>query len=567
MRTVYQYIRPYLKMVIFCLVIKTLGGFTELAIPSMLGRIIDEDVPSGEMRRVLISGGIMVGFAFLTFLFNVIGNRISAKASGLIARDLRYALFCKTIYLDTQDTDKLGISSLTSRLTSDTYNITSFISRLQRLGVKAPLMLIGGIAITLTIDARLALVLIAVMPLVCVTVYVITKKSIPIYTEEQILLDGIVKRVDETASGIRVIKALSKGEYEKERFGENSKLLASKEIKAGKLMSLTKPTTDFLLNIGLCGVIFVGAFLAMKYGENSAGKLLTFMTYFTIILNNMIMMTRIFVQMSRSIASAARIEEVLLTDRKLLESQENAKIEEPFIVFDNVSFSYNKRINNLDCASFSVERGQTIGIIGSTGAGKTTVINLLLRLYDVDSGEIRINGRNIKAIPKEELYSMFGVAFQNDFVPAGTVYENISFFRDLSVDLVNDAMTIAQAKDFVSSFDEGTDRHVTTRGTNISGGQRQRLLISRAIANDPEILILDDSSSALDYKTDMNLRKALNSKINTTTFIIAQRISSIKNADIILVIDEGRIIGKGTHDFLMENVEEYRSIAKVQMGQ
>ncbi len=567
MKTLLKYIKPYAFPVIFCLCIKGISAFLELAIPGMLAVIIDSDVPSGDMNAVLKSGALMLLYAFLTFLFNIIGNRVSAYATGKIALDLRHDLFDKTIRLDTSDTDRIGISSLTSRLTSDTYNITNFLARIQRLGIKAPMMLIGGVIVTLTIDVRLALILIALLPLVGFTVFKITKKSIPIYTEEQKIVDGVVRRVDETASGIRVIKALSKTEYEKRRFKEISDRLVDKELEAGKLMSATKPINDFIFYMGFCAVIAVGALMAGADGDAEAGKLLAFMTYFTIILNSMIMMSRIFVQTSRAISSAARIEEILLTEGKLNIEPDNSECDKKgYVVFDNVTFSYNKRRPNLEGISFSLERGETLGIIGATGSGKSTIANLLLRLYDPDGGNIYIGGRNIRSIPKEELHTMFGVAFQNDFITAATLKENISFFRGVGDEDIDSAIETACAAEFVSGLPSGTEHFLTTGGTNVSGGQKQRILVARALAANPEILILDDSSSALDYKTDRQLRSNIKNNVKTTTVIISQRIATVSAADKILVIDDGKIIGEGTHSELMESCEEYREIAKVQQG-
>ena len=563
MKTVYKFIKPYMGLIIFCLLIKTVSAFTELAIPSILATIIDEAVPARDMRAVWVNGGAMLIFAVLTAVLNIVGNRLSATASGHIAYDIREALFEKTVGLDTADTDRLGLSSLTSRMTSDTYNITAFMARLMRVGLRGPLMLIGGLVITLTIDIRLASVLFLVMPPVCITVYLITSRSVPLYKEQQKILDSMVRKVDETASGIRVIKALSRTEYEKGRFSSISRGLSEKEIKAGRLMSLNKPLTDLLLNLGFCLVILLGAFLSERYGFNATGKLLAFMTYFTIILNNMIMMTRIFVQTSRSIASANRIEEVLLCENKLTLCDIEPEESEYHIEFDRVSFSYNKRLPDLEQVSFGIKRGETLGIIGPTGAGKSTVINLLLRLYDVDEGAIRIDGRDVRSIPDRELHSKFGVVFQNGFLYAGSIRDNVAFFREGDIDK---SLSVAQAAEFVGEREDGIDFMLAGRGNNLSGGQKQRLLIARAVYSDPEILILDDSSSALDYKTDSNLRRAINKQTDSTTVIIAQRISSVKNADLILVIDDGRVIGSGTHASLMEECEEYRRIAEVQMG-
>lgn len=566
MRTVIRYTRPYLASVLFCLLIKAASVFFELAIPRMLAVIIDESVPSGDMTSVLINGGAMLLFAFLGFLFNIIGNRTSAFATGKIARDIRSALFEKTVRLDVEATDKFGLSSLTSRLTTDSYNVTNFLARIMRLGVKAPLMLIGGIIITLTIDYRLALILICALPLVALTVFTITKRSVPIYSSQQKSLDEVVRRIDETASGIRVIKALSKTEYEKKRFSDSAKRLSDKEIKAGRLSSATKPINDFIFYLGFCLVILVGIYMAKTDGISASGKLLAFMTYFTIILNNMIMMSRIFIQASRAAASARRIEEVLLTESVLpCNADELAeRTVDGYIAFDNVSFSYSGSALTLKNVSFSLKKGETLGIIGATGSGKSTLIYLLLGLYTPSEGNIYIDGRNIKDLTSEELYSLFGVALQNDFLFAGSIYENISFFRDIDEAEVRKASDTAQATEFIEGLEEGYCRHVTTGGTNLSGGQKQRTLISRALVGEPDIVILDDSSSALDYKTDKELRRAIKENVGTTTVIVSQRIATVMHADKILVLNNGELESVGTHDELMKKSNIYSEIAEVQ---
>ncbi len=564
MRTFFRFLKPHAWWVVLCVALKILGAFAELAMPRVLAGIIDDAVPRGDMNDVITYGVVMIILAFLTLIFNLFGNRISGVTSGKIAYDIRAALFEKTLYIDSSSADKFGTASLTSRLTSDTYNVTHFFTRLQRVGLKGPIMLLGGIVMTLTIDYRLALVLMLILPFVVIAVYTISRKSVPIYNEEQKILDKMVRQVDETSRGIRVIKALSKSDYEADRFSHTSKELHDKEIEAGRLMSLTKPITDLLLNLGFCLVIFVGFILSEKSGYSASGALLAFMTYFTLILNSTVLMTRIFVQMSKSVASVSRIEEVLSADFDTYISENNLEPLEnaPYILFENVNFSYGKKSNTLTDISFSLGRGETLGIIGATGSGKSTIINLLLGLYKPDSGKIMIDGVPISNIPTEKLRRMFGVAFQNDFVFSGTIRENVEFFRDGDID---SALEIAQAE-FVKHLEDGVEHRVTSRATNLSGGQRQRILVARALFGNPEILILDDASSALDYKTDKSMRRAIEEDVKSTTFIVAQRISSVMRADTILLLDDGKILAKGSHEELMTTSPLYREIAEIQMG-
>jgi ATP-binding cassette subfamily B protein len=323
---------------------------------------------------------------------------------------------------------------------------------------------------------------------------------------------------------------------------------------------------NLLLNTGLTLVILVGAY-RVNAGTTEPGKILAFMSYFTIILNAMMAVTRIFVMYSRGSASASRIEEVLNMPVELTPIEKENVNEEEHIVFDHVNFSYQKKENNLTDISFKLKRGETLGILGPTGSGKSTIINLLLRLYDADSGEIRISGKPVQSLTPEELYTKFGIVFQNDFVVAESIRENIAFGRSLTDDQIEAASQNAQAFEFISGLDDKFDHQVAARGNNLSGGQKQRLLIARALADHPEILILDDSSSALDYKTDANLRKVLNEKYSDiTTIIIAQRISSLMHADHIIILEDGEILGQGKHQELLESCDLYRMISENQMG-
>ncbi len=318
--------------------------------------------------------------------------------------------------------------------------------------------------------------------------------------------------------------------------------------------------------MGLTVVIIVGAF-RVNNGLTQPGKILAFLTYFTIILNAMLSITRMFVMLSKGTASAERIREVLDTPEDLALLPSDDMDGAYHIIFDRVTFSYQKKEANLRDISFRLKRGERLGIIGATGCGKSTIVSLLMRLYDADAGEIRIGGQRVEAIPPEVLHTKFGVVFQNDILFADTIAENIDFGRGLSREQIEKAAACAQAMEFIQSLPDGFEHRLTAKGTNLSGGQKQRLLIARALAGDPEILILDDSSSALDYKTDSLLRQALAREYpGVTTIVIAQRVSSILHADHILVLEEGRELGYGTHPELMESCELYREISRSQMG-
>ena len=395
----------------------------------------------------------------------------------------------------------------------------------------------------------------------------VPRKGVPIYREVQRRTDAMVRVVRENISGIRVIKALSKTDYERERFAGVNQAMVDQELHAGHVMSLTNPITNVFLNVGLTAVILVGAF-RVNAGLTQPGTILAFLSYFTIILNALMGVTRIFVMVSRGAASGSRIDEVLQIpmDLPLIPGETE---ETPYHVeFRDVTFSYNKKENNLEDISFALKPGETLGVIGATGSGKSTLAALLMRLYDTDSGRIAISGRPVTSIPPEELHTKFGVVFQNDALFADTIYENIDFGRSLPREAIEKAAKCAQAWDFITALPDGFEHMLSSKGTNLSGGQRQRVLLARALAGSPEILILDDSSSALDYRTDAALRKALREEYGgVTTVVIAQRVSSIMHAAHILVLDEGRELGYGTHEELMRSCDVYREIAEIQMEQ
>ena len=560
-----KYIRPYWGFIILTLLIKFLGTATELMIPSLMEVMLDEKVPAGEAKAIWVYGGLMLLCAAGCLAGNIIANRMSAVSSGKITKAIRHDLFEKLQSLSARQMDALTVPSAESRLTSDTYNVNQLLARLQRIGIRAPILLIGGVGMMLTMDHVLALVLIGLLPIIALVTYFVTKTSIPLYTRQQTVLDNVVRTVQENITGIRLIKALSKSDHERRRFDAVNDELTRVDMKAGLITTITNPVASLTLNLGLTLVVVIGAY-RVHSGSIRSGVIVAFLQYFTMILNAMLGITRIFVMWSKGEASAKRVAQVLATEKDL-EVQPAAEAEEnaPHIEFRDVSFSYTGIGRNIDRLSFSLQRGQTLGILGPTGSGKSTIVNLLMRLYDPDEGAVRIDGQDVRTIPAETLRSKFGVVFQNDFITEGTVADNIRFFRDLPEEALHRAARDAQA-----SFIEekgGMEAEVVVRGNNLSGGQKQRLLIARALAANPEILVLDDASSALDYQTDADLRRALRSGYrDTTTVLIAQRVSSLRHADLILVLQDGNVIGAGTHEELLHTCEEYRTIAHTQMG-
>ncbi len=567
MKGIFKYIRPETGFILLTLVLKFCAAYAELQIPTLMETMLDEKAPQGLINEIYLFGGLMILCAVLCLLLNFSANAISSFTAGRITRKVRHDLFAKLQSLSARQMDELTIPSAESRLTSDTYHVNNMLTRVQRLGIRAPILLVGGMIMLIRMDAKLALILIVLLPVISAVVYVVSKKSLPMFMEQQTVLDRVVRVMQENITGIRVVKALSKTEYEKDRFDGVNQELTHISQKAGMVTGITGPVTSTVLHVGLTLVVVIGAY-RVNSGDIKAGVIIAALQYFTMILTAMSGITRIFIMWSRGEASAKRISSVLeLPVDMQVEPAGQPEQNAAHIEFRGVNFSYTGVGKNIDSLSFRLERGQTLGILGGTGSGKSTILNLLMRLYDVDEGQILIDGQDIRSIEYPQLREKFGIVFQNDFVTEGTIGHNIRFFRDLTEDAVEKAAQCAQAE-FIAQKEGGMDAEVVVRGNNLSGGQKQRLLIARALAANPEILVLDDASSALDYQTDSNFRKALRENFrNTTTVLVTQRISSLQHADLILVLSDGCVIGAGRHEELMDTCEEYRSIAQTQMGE
>lgn len=582
MKYVLRYVKPHIPTMIFGFTIKFTGTILDLMIPYILSYIIDEITPKNDISLVVRWGLVMILCAALVLICNVWANRVASGVSRDSIEALRHDLFERISYLSSSQVDAFTIPSLVTRMTTDTYNLHRTLNMIQRMGVRAPILMLGGVVVTMLIDPWLSAILCFLIPFMTAVVVHISRKSIPLFTKAQQSADDMIRVVRENATGIRVIKALSRTTHETERYDEVNRRLNADETKASITMATSGPLINLLLNSGLVAVIVVGAW-RVSSGHMKPGAIVAFLTYFTIILNSVMAISRLITMASKAIASAGRIEEVMTTppdmEIRRYEVQETGSpdragsapgvvrpIHPPHVEFDHVSFSYNKRVKNLNNISFSLEHGQSLGIIGPTGAGKSTLAQLLLRLYDIDEGQIRIDGRDITTLPLKELRQKFGVVFQNDVLFKESLLENIDMGRCLDLSAVDKAVSVAQAADFIEASG-GYDRDIAAKGVNLSGGQKQRVLISRALAGHPEILILDDSSSALDYKTDAAFRSALaESFADTTSVIIAQRISSIMHCDKILVLEDGNPLGLGTHEELMKSCDAYREISQIQMG-
>ena len=564
-----------ISMAIF---IKLVGTMFELTLPYILEYMIDHVVPAKDMKMVLLWGILMFVATILCRQFNVIANTRAIHNAHRVSYDVRQDLFRVTANLSGDSFDEVGLPSLISRMTSDSYNVQSAVQQLQSLCVRAPMMLFGGVIMTLLMDLHLAMILIVMLPFLIAVVFIVSSKGIPMYTRVQQKLDTVVRIMRENITGIRVVKALSKADYERKRFGRANEEMTASDIKAGTVMAIPGPFMQLCLNVGLTLVVIFGA-KRVNEGLMDPGIILAFLTYFNMITMGVMGLNRIFMSLSKASASADRIDEVIGRGDEWVTHELSAEepLTESFIEFRDVSFSYGKESKNdgdfgggrrekaLDRISFRMEKGQSLGIIGPTGCGKTTLVNLLLRFYDADEGKILIEGRDIKSYSKDELRKRFGVVFQNDMIFKDSLRNNIDFGRGYDDEALISAAKDAQAYEYISGLDDGLDHQADIKGANLSGGQRQRLLVSRALAGRPGILILDDSSSALDYKTDSDMRRAIREGHKDSTLIlIAQRVSSVMSMDAIMVMDNGKCVGYGTHDELMENCAAYRETYEMQ---
>lgn len=582
MKLIFTYMKKYVWAIVLVMVIKLAATTTELLIPYVLEHMIDDVAPTKSTWGIIIWGAVMLALALVTRTLNIIANRRSAVVARNTAYEVRRDLFFRTINLSGSQADVFGLPSLTSRMTSDSYNVQNFIRFIQSAGIRAPIMLIGGIILTITMDAGLALILCILTPIMLAVTILISRKGIPLYDTVQQCLDNVVRVMRENITGIRVVKALSKENYETERFSKENEKMTRAEQRSSIIMSLPSPLVTLALNVGLTLVVFIGA-RRVNAGSTQPGVILAFLTYFNMILMGVMGLSRLFIMMSKANASANRIAVVVREQEEIVpipESEAASTDSNAFITFDHVTFAYGEnsvgsegfdgedRQMSLSDINFEIKRGGSLGIIGPTGCGKTTIINLMMRFYDVTEGNIFIDGRDIRTYDKDELHDKFGTVFQNDVIFADTLEENISFGRELSQEELQAAAEDACASEFIDTYEDGFKHEAAIRGANLSGGQRQRVLISRALAGNPEILVLDDASSALDYRTDARLRKAVREHhSDTTTVIIAQRVSSILSLDEIIVMDDGRIIGKGTHEELLKTCPEYLEIYRTQMGE
>ena len=565
MKTIFKYLKPYQSKLFLGIFIKAIAGILDLMLPFLLAVIIDRIIPTKSIPLVLWFGVMMLTAAILSLTFNVIANRISAKVSTDAILDLRKDGYRKIMALPAKRVDEVGLPSLVSRMTTDTYHVYRFFNVMQRMGIRAPILLIGAVILMVVIDFNLSLIMLILLPLLFLVVGFITIKGIPYFATLQRSLDELIKVVRENLTGIRIIKAFNQQENEIKRFSTINELTSMKEQKANIIVGLLNPTMALLLNSGLIIILWVGSNNVLN-GTSNVGSIIAYISYFTLILNAFYALNRIFLLSSKASASANRLTELLESDDhvSILPSDKNNN-DNRVLSFDHVTFGYFDQEPTLQDIHFDLHPHETLAIIGATGSGKSTLAQLCLRLYDPQSGTISLLGQNIQSIPLSELRKSFAVVFQNDTLFSFTIAQNIQLGDAVSDEVMNTSLKQAQA-DFVQDLPLKLETSVQRSGSNFSGGQKQRLVLSRAFAKEAKVLILDDASSALDYMTESLIFQNLKSMKPLSTLLITQRVSLALASDKVLMLEAGRMVGYGTHSELMKTCLPYKQLVSIQLG-
>ncbi|MBU5436881.1 ABC transporter ATP-binding protein/permease [Tissierella sp. MSJ-40] len=562
-----HFLKPYKKEVILGPFFKLLEAIFELMIPTLMALIIDNGIKLGDKSYILKIGSIMILMAIIGMGCAFTCQYYAAKASQGFGTKIRKALFQHIGTLSYSEIDTIGTSSLINRITNDVNQLQLAVAMLIRLVIRAPFLCIGGLIMAMILDFKLSIVIIFLLPIFTFILYLIMYKSVPLYKTVQKKLDNLAQTLRENLSGVRVVRAFAKIDYEKTRFEYSNKNLTEDMIKVGNISSLLNPATALITNFAVLAVIWYGGF-RINIGEMTQGQVIAFINYINLIVLALIVVANLVIIFTRASASAARVNEILemepsINDPSISNDYISLKDSNNVVEFRNVSFYYkNSKEPTLKDISFNIKTGDVVGIVGVTGSGKSTLLNLIPRFYDTFKGTVLVNGIDVKEYPQEELRKKIGLVPQKSVLFSGTISENIRWgLENATVTEVQLAAEISQASDFIEDFPDKYNTVLSQGGVNLSGGQRQRIAIARALVGKPEILILDDSLSALDYSTDAALRKSLKENIhNASIIIVSQRVSAVKNSDSIIVLDDGKIVGIGNHDSLMESCITYREI-------
>ena len=560
MKRLIVYLKKYTKESLLAPLFKLLEALMDLIVPLAVARIVNQGIAGNDEGLIWKCFVFLILLAVLGMLFSFTAQWFAAKASVGFASDIRQAVFDHVQDLSYAKLDQLGTDTLITRMTSDVNQVQTGLNLALRLLLRSPFIVFGAMIMAFTIDVQGALIFAVTIPVLALVVFGIMLVSIPLFVKVQTALDRLLSLTRENLSGVRVIRAFCKEEDEVKEFDKRSRILTAISEKVGRLSAVMNPLTYLIVNVATVILIRQGA-LRVELGALKQGDVLALYNYMAQIIIELIKLASLIITINKSLACADRIADVLDVGQGMEYRNEETAKKDDRIVFDHVSFAYEgSKEETVTDISFTVDKGKTVGIIGGTGSGKSTIVNLLARFYDVSSGKITIDGIDVRDYPKDELLNRFGIVPQKAVLFAGTIRDNMRWGREDATDEeIWEALDIAQARETVENKENQLDALVEQGGRNFSGGQRQRLTIARALVKKPEILIMDDSASALDFATDYALRKAVH-KLDMTVFIVSQRTSSVKNADLILVLDDGRLVGKGTHAQLMNNCEIYQEI-------
>ncbi len=565
-----RYLTAFKKEVMIGQTAKFIEAVFEVLVPLIMANIIDKGINGGEGKPYIYKmGGLLVLLGILGLGFALICQYLASKASQGVGTVMRNDMFRHINSLSHAELDRIGTPSLITRLTNDINQVQTAVAMYIRLVVRAPFIVIGSAIMAISVDRKLSLVFLVVIPLVVLILYLVMSRSIKYYKVIQKKLDRISLVTREGLSGVRVIRAFSRQDTEQHRFDEANDEYLRISLNVGKLSALLNPLTYAVLNLAIAAIVWFGGF-RVQIGGLTQGEVIAFVNYMTQISLALVVVANLVVLFTKAAASASRINEILDIEPSVKNGEYSGKGEGSTAVkFDNVSFSYNKNGENaLENISFTAEKGETIGIIGGTGSGKSTLVNLIPRFYDCTEGTIEIDGVKIADYDTKSLRGRIGTVLQKAVLFSGTIAENMRWGKpDATEEEIRSALDIAQASEFVNKLENGLETHISQGGKNLSGGQKQRMTIARALVSKPEILILDDSASALDFATDAALRKAIAQSTNKmTVFIVSQRANSIRYADKIIVLDDGKQAGMGTHKELLESCDVYREICYSQLS-
>lgn len=572
MKRYWKYIKPYLPAFIIGPILMIVEVIGEVVMPTLLKRIIDNGIDGGKGTSYIIIMGItMIVTALLMMAGGVGGAWFAIKASSGFANDLRKDLFSRIQQFSFKNIDHYSTGSLVTRLTNDVTQVQNIIQMMMRMALRAPGMLIGALIMAFLMNPRLALVILFIMPVLSVTIYFVLKTAFPRFRNMQQKLDALNTVTQENLTNIRVVKSFVRESHEKEKFSRSNAELRDSTLSAMNIVIFTMPLMFLAMNLTTMAIVWFGGRQIIA-GDMTTGTLTAFVNYVVQILISLVMVSIIILNSSRALASAKRINEILSTEIDLTDSgamKKDAKVERGKIEFRNVYFKYYKNNEKwvLEDINLVINPGETVGIIGSTGSGKTSLVQLIPRLYDADRGEVLVDDVNVKDYSLKNLREGVGIVLQKNTLFSGSIMENLRWGdEDADEETVQRFAGYAQAHGFITSFKDGYDTELGQGGVNVSGGQKQRLCIARTLLKKPKILILDDSTSAVDTATEAKIRESFKNELKgMTKIIIAQRISSVIDADKIVVIDDGKIVGMGTHDELMQSCETYTEIYYSQM--